>query len=232
MGSARFYFSLRSPYSWLAYRRLLDEYADIAEQVEWVPFWEPDRRSEKALTERGGTFPYSAMSKAKHLYVLQDVGRLAKAAGAPLTWPVDRDPVWEIPHLGYLFARREGLGPEYIAAAYRARWELGRDICAPEVVAEIGASLGLDPTGIAAASDDPVFRDEGVGILLEICRDGVFGVPFFVRGFSRFWGLDRLADFAADLRARRPPAGALPRPAPVTVGLGRSSDEGHAGGCG
>src|SRR4030095_2728769 len=37
-----FYFSLRSPYSWLAYRDLLDRYPDVAERVRWEPFWEPD----------------------------------------------------------------------------------------------------------------------------------------------------------------------------------------------
>jgi hypothetical protein len=61
----------------------------------------------------------------------------------------------------------------------------------------------------------------------------VFGVPFFTRGLSRYWGVDRLAEFAAAVRADLPAAKALPEPVPpATVGLGRSSDDGHAGGCG
>jgi len=221
----RFYFSLRSPYSWLAYRELLDRYGDVAERLEWVPFWEPDALSERLLTELGGQFPYSAMSRAKHLYILQDVARLAKARGLSLTWPVDREPVWEIPHLGYLVARENGCGPEYIAAAYRARWEHGRNICDPAVIAEIGSSLGIN----AVVSDDPARRAEGARILLEICRDGVFGVPFFVHGFSRYWGLDRLGEFADHIRAQTPAAQSMPE---LVAANGLSSDHGHAGGCG
>ena len=230
-GTPRFYFSLRSPYSWLAYRQLLDHYPDVAGLVEWVPFWEPDERSAAALVAQGGRFPYSTMSKAKHLYVLQDVARLARAAGLVPTWPVDRNPVWEVPHLAYLVARDKGRGPEYIEAAYQARWQRRRDICDPATVGEIGASLGLDAAELAGAWQDERLRAEGVRVLLEVCRDGVFGVPFFVHGHSRFWGVDRLAEFAAHLRSKAAPADRMPEPA-AAVGLGRGSDDGHAGGCG
>ncbi|MFB6613112.1 2-hydroxychromene-2-carboxylate isomerase [Streptomyces sp. NPDC085524] len=229
----RFYFSLRSPYSWLAYRELLERYPDVAGAVEWRPFFEPDERSAQLLAEAGGSFPYTPMSRAKHMYVLQDVGRIAKERGIALTWPVDRDPVWEVPHLAYLVALREGAGSAFIAAAYRARWERGQDICDPAVIARIAVELGLDPGALAGASEDPGLRAEGVRLLLDIEEDGVFGVPFFVHRFSRFWGLDRLAEFAAHIRAKLVPARELPAPVPAAVGLGaRSTDDGHAGGCG
>lgn len=229
MGKPRFYFSLRSPYSWLAYRDLLEHYPDVAERVEWVPFWEPDERSTAMLAELGGQFPYTAMSRAKHLYILQDVGRIARARGLSLTWPVDREPVWEVPHLGYLAARQAGRGAQYIDAAYHARWEEGRNICDPSVVASIAESIGMDPARIATASEDPALRQEGARILLDICRDGVFGVPFFVHGFSRYWGVDRLDEFATLLRRDLPPASSLPD---ATALAGPSADTGHAGGCG
>lgn len=229
----RFYFSLRSPYSWLAYRALLDAHPDIAAIVEWRPFFEPDPVSERMLADAGGAFPYTPMSRAKHLYVLQDIGRLAKARGVRLAWPVDREPVWEVPHLAYLVALREGHGPEYIAAAYHARWEQGRNICDPAVVADIARGIGVDADAAASAADDPELRREGVRLLLDICTDGVFGVPFFVHGYSRFWGLDRLPAFVAHLRARTAPARRMPQAVPAAVGLGpRSTDDGHAGGCG
>ncbi|MFG3052737.1 2-hydroxychromene-2-carboxylate isomerase [Kitasatospora sp. NPDC048239] len=232
-GIPRFYFSLRSPYSWLAYRELVDEHPRLAAELEWRPFFEPDGESERRLTALGGVFPYAAMTRAKHLYILQDVARLAERRGLALRWPVDRAPVWEVPHLAYLVARREGRGAEFVAAAYRTRWEEGRDICDRVVVADLGAGLGLDPAELAGAADDPGLREQGARLLLDVCRDGVFGVPFFVHGFSRFWGLDRLPDFAAHLRERRAPEQVLPQPAGAVVGLGpRSVDDGHAGGCG
>ncbi len=228
----RFYFSLRSPYSWLAYRDLLDRYPQTAAAVEWVPFFEPDELSRKLLAEAGGAFPYTPMSPEKHRYILQDVRRLAGERGLEFRWPVDREPVWEVPHLGYLVAARHGKGAEYIALAQRARWELGLDVCDRAVIEGFGAELGLDGEELASAADDSGVRAEGVRVLLEIQRDGVFGVPFFVDHFDRYWGVDRLPAFAAALASRSTTelvgasvAGA-PTPSPASV------DDGHAGGCG
>ncbi|GHF80753.1 hypothetical protein GCM10018790_68120 [Kitasatospora xanthocidica] len=232
----RFYFSLRSPYSWLAWRELVERHPDVADRVEWRPFWEPDRRSGELLAALGGEFPYSAMSRAKHLYVLQDVARLAKRLDRTLVWPVDRDPVWEVPHLAYLVAERHGRGREYVAAAYRTRWEEGRNICDPAVIAGIGDELGLEPEELAGAAEQDELREQGARLLYEVCRDGVFGVPFFVHGFSRYWGLDRLADFVALLREQAPPGGLLTPAGALSVAEAAApspgSDQGHAGGCG
>lgn len=228
----RCYFSLRSPYSWLAYRELLANHADVARRLEWRPYYEPDERSTRLIIEQGGELPYADMPRAKHLYILQDVGRLAQERGIELTWPVDRDPVWEVPHLGYLYASRHGRGPAFIEYAYQARWEEGRDICLRSTIAEIGTLLGLDPTAMANAGDDEELRREGAAIMVEACRHGAFGVPFFVHGFSRYWGLDRLDAFATHIRSTSPPAESMPEPCVAAVGLGRSPDDGHAGGCG
>ncbi|WP_329391697.1 2-hydroxychromene-2-carboxylate isomerase (plasmid) [Streptomyces sp. NBC_01351] len=228
----RFYFSLRSPYSWLAYREITTFHPDLAEQLEWVPFFEPDETSSRLLTEQGGRFPYSAMSREKNRYVLQDVGRLTKARGLTVTWPVDREPVWEVPHLAYLVAARQGRGHAFIDAVYRARFGRGQNICDPATIEDIAFEIGLDPRELAGASEDPEVRAEGIRALLDVCRDGVFGVPFFVHGFSRFWGIDRLDEFIAHLRDQQVPAASVPEPL-AAIGLGdRATEDAHAGGCG
>ncbi|TDD44129.1 2-hydroxychromene-2-carboxylate isomerase [Saccharopolyspora elongata] len=225
----RCYFSLRSPYSWLAYRDLVDRHPEVAAAVEWRPFWEPDARSERMLAEAGGSFPYVAMSRAKSLYILQDVRRLTRERGLEPTWPVDRDPVWEVPHLAYFVALDEGLGREFVDRAYRARWQEGRDICDRATMAELAAELGLPPDHVSNAVDDEELRRRGTAALLDIDEDGVFGVPFFVDRFNKFWGVDRLPDFVRSV------AGTAAAPVPVAAaeldpGLG--GDQGHAGGCG
>ncbi|MEV1025806.1 DsbA family protein [Streptomyces sp. NPDC050264] len=227
----RFYFSLRSPYSWLAYRTVMTEHRDLAERLEWVPFFEPDPLSARLMADQGGRFPYSEMSREKNRYVLQDVGRITKSLGIRVTWPVDRDPVWEVPHLGYLVAARQGRGHDYIDAVYRARFGQGRDICDPQTIEDIGWELGIDPLRLSRASDRPELRAEGIRILLDVCRDGVFGVPFFVHGYSRYWGIDRLDAFVEHLRSQGEPATAIPREL-TAVGIGTATDDGHAGGCG
>ncbi|MEV6684097.1 DsbA family protein [Streptomyces sp. NPDC051130] len=228
----RFYFSLRSPYSWLAYEELTARHPELVERLEWVPFYEPDEESSRALQERGGRFPYSEMSRAKNMYVLQDIGRIAKARGITVSWPVDRAPVWEVPHLGYLVAAREGRGQDYIRAVYRARFGEGRDICDPQTIADIGSALGIGSETVSRAAADQDLRARGVDILMDVCKDGVFGVPFFVQGFTRYWGLDRLDAFVEHLRSKEPGQASPPAASAGAVAIGRSVDDGHAGGCG
>ncbi|MFC0602037.1 2-hydroxychromene-2-carboxylate isomerase [Streptomyces palmae] len=232
----RFYFNFRSPYSWLAYRDLMDRYPDVADVVEWHPWWEPDERNERLMNEAGGTFSYVHMSREKHLYILQDVRRLTRDRGLPVSWPVDEDPVWEICHLPYFLARDAGLGREYIERVYRARWLEGRNICERETVAAIAADLGLPVDKMTAAADDEgLRRTEGLDALLALSRDGAFGVPFFTHGYDKFWGVDRLPAFVESVRARMEPSRA-PAAEPAAGGgdflAVRSGDQGHEGGCG
>jgi 2-hydroxychromene-2-carboxylate isomerase len=238
--STRFYFSFRSPYSWLAYRDLMARHPDVAQAAEWRPFWEPDEESRRLLAEAEGAFPYVDMSRAKALYILQDVRRLARSRGLANAWPVDRKPRWEVSHLAYLVARAQGAGPQFVEAVYRARWELGLDISEPATITAIGADLGLDPAALATAPDDPAVRRQGLRALLDIDADGVFGVPFFIHRRDKFWGLDRLPDFVAAVRGDAPAPASdrcdAPAPAngrdPELEPVAAGGDQGHAGGCG
>jgi 2-hydroxychromene-2-carboxylate isomerase len=232
VSTARFYFSFRSPYSWLAHRDLTTRYRDVCGRISWIPFWEPDRGLRDELARAGGTFSYVDMSRAKARYILADVRRLVGARGTTLAWPVDREPWWEVAHLGYLVAVRRGYAAAYLDRVYAARWEQGRDISRPETIADVVRDLGDDPREYVAAATDPAVRAQGLRVLLDIDADGVFGVPFFVLRRDRYWGLDRLAPFVAALR--HPPAGtAAGAGQPDWAGfVTRGADQGHAGGCG
>jgi 2-hydroxychromene-2-carboxylate isomerase len=225
----RIYFNLRSPYSWLALHDLTTRHTDVADAVEWRPFWEPAPDSDEVLRKAGGQFLYTPMSREKHLYILSDVRRLATARGLGISWPIDRAPRWEISHLAYLVAERVGLGQEFAVAVSRARWERGLDISDPDVIGGIGTTLGLDPVALAAAGRDPDLVAAGTAALMNLYRDGVFGVPFFVHGRDKFWGIDRLDDFVRGVRAAEIPP---PKPPVAATVLAAASDDGHAGGCG
>jgi len=235
----RFYFSFRSPYSWLAYRQLTDRHPALSDALDWHPFWEPDQRSKQMLAMAGGKFHYVDMSRQKHLYVLQDVDRLRRELGLEMTWPVDRNPVWEVPHLAYIAAADEGRGPQFVERFYHARWVEGRDICAPATIAELAAELGLPRERLAGAAEDDELRERGLAALLALDDDGVFGVPFFVHGRQKFWGVDRLAAFvrsvcsaeAAPVPVRPAAEAGLPEPS-LGGDLEPGGDQGHAGGCG
>jgi 2-hydroxychromene-2-carboxylate isomerase len=223
------YFNLRSPYSWLALHDLTTFHRELAEDIDWRPCWEPGPATERLLVAAGGRFPYAPMSREKHFYVLGDVRRLAGERGLNVKWPVDHSPRWEVSHLAYLVAATSRAGREFAVATSRARWEHGQDISDPAVVAAIGKRLGMDGERLARAADDPTVIAAGTRALMAVCGDDVFGVPFFICGREKFWGVDRLDAFVRRLRGDKPSG---PRPElPATVALA-ASDDGHAGGCG
>lgn len=200
----RLYFSLRSPYSWMALRQLEAKLPECHDVIEWVPYYSPDDKTLAELGEAGAKFLYTPMSKAKHLYILQDTKRLAARFGYAMRWPIDIDPWWELPHLAWLKARRLGVHRTYYDAVTAARWERGENICEPDVLRRVVADVGLDPQPLLTAVDDPETRAESIQGLVDVYHDDVFGVPYFKVGRERFWGLDRLDDFLAALaQARR-----------------------------
>lgn len=235
--TARLYFSLRSPFSWMAVRRLEERLPDADRHIEYVPFSEPDEISTAALEARGGKVLYTAMSKAKHLYILNDTKRLAAKFGYAMKWPVDEGRLWwDLPHLAWIAAKEMGVHREFYAAVMAARWERGENICDREALRSICAAAGLDADALVAAPEDQRIRDLNTEALMRIYNDDVFGVPYFTYGRERFWGLDRLDDFLAAMAAAPPVDGdpwALGESVPERV-LERvgAADHDTAGGCG
>ncbi|MBH5335547.1 DsbA family protein [Streptomyces pactum] len=197
----RWYFSFSSPYSWLAHSDLVGRYSDVADVIDWLPFWEPDEPVQRRLARSGVQLPYVPMSDEKRRYVEQDVRRLARERGLEAVWPPETGRRWEVPHLAFLVAQEMGRGREFTDLVYRACWQRGEDVCDPRVIAVIGAELGLDGAALGAAPDDPAVRQRGLEALFSLHRDGVFGVPYFIDGAEKFWGVDRLAGFAGSVRA-------------------------------
>ncbi|MFF1275902.1 2-hydroxychromene-2-carboxylate isomerase [Streptomyces marokkonensis] len=235
----RWYFSLRSPYSWFAYRDLMSTHPEVLDAIDWLPFWEPDEETARLLAEEGVTLPIVAMSRAKNFYILQDTRRLATERGlTDISWPIDREPCWEVAHLAWIAADDEGRGKDFVAAAYQARWQDGKNISDPEVIAGIARELGLDARRLSTAAQDPDLRKRGAALLAESAHDGLFGVPFFIHGRDKFWGVDRVAPFVRAVLGAGPagPAAATaagaPDPASHADLLPAGGDQGHAGGCG
>ena len=230
----RLYFSFRSPFSWMALRRLEERLPDAPERIEYVPYWDPDEKMAAALEERGSGFHYTQMSKAKHLYILQDTKRLAQRFGYAMTWPIDVDPWWDLPHLAWLKAKETGVHRELYAAVSAARWERGENVCESDVLHAVLTKAGLDADALVAAGTDEEIRARGADALAAAYDDDVFGIPYFKAGRHRFWGLDRLDGFLDALAgtlpaADRPPLEGIPVAVQERVG---AYDFDEAGGCG
>ena len=198
--SPRFYFSFRSPYSWIAARILEEKNARELYGIEYIPTWEPDPQILTLLKAKNGSILYTPMSKVKHLYILYDIKRLTSKLGYKLAWPVDKNPCWDLPNLAYLAANNYGKGHTFFWAIYRARWEEGKNICSIDNIRCLSEKVGLNPEEIIEAINDPVIRQTGVELLYKAYRDRVFGFPFFVsNNGDRFWGTERLEDFISSI---------------------------------
>lgn len=202
MRAPRVYFSFRSPYSWLALHRLGP--GTEHRGIEYIPYWEPGEEIRARLHELGGGIHYAPMSKAKHLYILGDARRLARAAGLNITWPVDREPSWDLPHLLWLHLSVEGRDPWPLYRALVAeRWENGGDIFSADSIQRVLRREQFEGVSqlIEAASDEGLIR-HAADLMYDAWMDDVFGIPYFRVGFDRFWGYDRLDGFLDRIGAR------------------------------
>ncbi|WP_432015098.1 2-hydroxychromene-2-carboxylate isomerase [Streptomyces cucumeris] len=193
----KFYFSLHSPYSWMATRLLSERCPEALTSMQWIPYFYPDELTWKGMADRGTELHYTDMSKAKHLYILQDVKRLSERFGYGVTWPVDHEPWWVLPHHAWMAAKRTGDQNTLYWALVEARWGRGENICDRETVRKVADAAGLDGEALSAAPEDPDLRAEGLDGLDAAYMDDVFGAPYFKIGPQRYWGLDRLDDFIA-----------------------------------
>jgi 2-hydroxychromene-2-carboxylate isomerase len=229
----RVFFSFRSPFSWMALERMHRVLPGAYELIEFIPYWEPDERTELALRRQSVVLPYTPMSKAKHLYILADTKRLAAEMGLRLVWPVDgENPWWEVSHLGWILANQMGCGAQFYRTVTEARWLHGEDVCSAAVIRRLADSVGLDGAEIANAIEDPDIRAQGVRCLVEAYEDDIFGVPYFRIGHHRFWGIDRVDRFIEQVQAACcasfPPPTSAVRNGSVNGGVSRKRS--HAGG--
>lgn len=225
---ATYFFSFRSPYSWLASIGLKKK-IEAGDTFELVPFWEPDAISRQQLESRSGEFPYRKMSEAKHRYILRDIKRLADKFNLEVKWPLDSSPWWELSHLGYLRAKELGVGLPFFWRVYQARWQEGLDISTPEVIKQVCLDIGMTEElakDVSNAPQNESIRELGGHILYRIYREDIFGVPMFTRKRLQFWGLDRLNDFLGMIGTAPLSTEELP------LARGYPLDFDHAGGCG
>src|SRR5262245_4757021 len=108
----RFYFSFRSPYSWLATERLEAELGDLEVPIERIPTYPTE------------LFPIEA-GPEKMDYLVQDIRRLARERGLTLRFPSPNDPDWSIAHAAFLGAQQQGVEHPFMLEMFRKRFSEG-----------------------------------------------------------------------------------------------------------
>ncbi len=177
------FFSLRSPYSWLALHRLSKLGPRLGVPLELVPVYP------KAP---GGNVPDPAANLARFRYTVEDCVRISNAYGLAMRPPSSLDTRWELPHAATQWAISQGHGLAFALAAASARFTRSRDLGEPEVIGEVATLVGLDPDAAVAAARDARWQTKVDAGIARAQQQGVCGVPFFVFQDGRYFGNDRI----------------------------------------
>src|SRR5262249_54944890 len=136
------------------------------------------------------------------------------------------------PNLVYFAARRAGLDRPFRRAVYQARWQEGKDIHKEATILQLAVDVGVDQEAASRALQDEETRHEAAKALMSAYDDDVFGVPFFICGFNKYWGVDRLPAFLDQLRPGVPRENLSLPVTDSTSFEAVNGDEDTAGGCG
>ena len=190
-----YYFSVISPYTYLAGERLSAIAARHAAEIVYRPV-----ASVALFGLTGGVVP-----KERHIsrrdYRLQELTRQARKNGVPINlqpahWPTNQAPA----SYALIAAKNNGGGQldKLVQAFTRACWAEERNIADDAVIRDCLSDAGFDPD---LANGGLLQGAEEYAANLEAAVDaGVFGAPFYiVDGDQRFWGQDRLDDLDAYL---------------------------------
>lgn len=183
-----FFFSFRSPYSYLAAPRAfaLSHHHDV----------ELICRGVRPMAMRGQPLP-----RAKQLYILRDAAREAARLGMPFGKIHDPlgEGVWRCLCVAE-HAREVGNLGEFVKNASRGIWAEGADVLRDAVLRKICERSGLAWADCLAAISNPLHRQHVEQNTARLARLGQWGVPTFIFDGQAYWGQDRIVDLEDALR--------------------------------
>lgn len=178
------FFNFRSPYCYLASKRMFNLLDDFRVELAWRPL--------------GGWNGRSPPERAKFKVPLarQDVGRFARRMGIPYVPPPKTTEPTSAGAVS-LLAQERGVLREYVIEVMRTEWADGRDIGDLELLGAVAERVGLERAATLAAAKDPARLAVLTANWARAQERNIFGVPTFVVGDEIFWGQDRL-DFVRE----------------------------------
>lgn len=176
-----FWFSFRSPYSYLAAVQLLRRYErGLHPRLEVRPVL--------PMVMRGLPVP-----RAKRFYIVRDVKRCADAQGIPfgrIHDPVGEGALRLLTVFPYEADTRTQL--RYCAIAGQSIWAEGLDMRRDESLRSVFERCGLDWTPAAAKLAQGIDTKRAEANRQALFEAGLWGVPCFRQGEFTTWGQDRL----------------------------------------
>lgn len=182
-----FYYDLTSPYSYIA-AELIEV---IAQDSRRVVNYKPTLLG--FIFKITGNVP-PMMNPTKGKYATNDFSRSARFYGLPLNWP-KQFPINATAGTRALLKLKDDMpekAGELTRALFRAYFVEGKDITKSSVVGEVAHSIGLNQEVMAAANDEPEYKEKAKQSVNEAIAAGMFGAPYFVVDGEAYWGQDRM----------------------------------------
>lgn len=187
-----FYFEFASPYGYFASRQIDDLAATFDRAVEWRPVM-----LGMMMRQTGARPLFDLPLKAD--YTRRDLPRFARYLGVPLTMP----PVLPMNSLAssrayyWLYDRAPEQARALAHAVFHAHWGEGKDLSAPETVADVASAVDVDRAALLAGIGSPEIKVRLRSETERAMEAGVFGSPFFLVDGQSFWGADRIPQIRA-----------------------------------
>ena len=180
--SVEYFFSFRSPYSYLSAARAFA----LSERYNIELVW----RGVRPMAMRGQPLP-----RSKQFYILRDAAREAKRLGLPFGNIYDPlgEGVWRCLTIAEHAQTQGKLAPLVIAAS-RASWAEGINVAEDAPLKKICESVGLEWNECREAIRNQTYRQRVEDNTARLGELGQWGVPTFVFGKKNFWGQDRIED--------------------------------------
>jgi 2-hydroxychromene-2-carboxylate isomerase len=180
----RIYTDYKSPYAYVANRRLFELKERYGVELEWLPY-----------TLRIAEFMGTVEERTPHFwrkvrYAYMDARRYANAQGLTMKGPKRIYDAFYA-SAGMLFAQRHGLFRPYHETVFRRFWNHDLEIDDLSDIRGVIASVGGSADDFEAYVHGPA-RTEHDRIIDEAEALGVFGVPTMVFNGELFWGGDRI----------------------------------------
>lgn len=196
-----YFFTVLSPYVYLAGPRLAQIVAKHRAEVRYLPLHFGN------LAARMGGKAMTDVSDHRRAWIDTDLARQAAKQGLPLRrnpafWPANPAPA-SYAVISAQAAVAKGAAGDMgglVHGLARAVWAEDRNLADEDVVKDVMAAHGFDPE----IADRGMFlaAETYAANLEEAASRGVIGVPYWIAGDQPFWGQDRLEDLDLHLSGK------------------------------
>ena len=199
--SVRIYTDYKSPYAFVANKRLFELEDKYDVELEWLPYTLRIAEFMGTVEERTAHF----WRKVRYAYM--DARRYANAQGLTMKGPRRIYNAF-YSSVGMLFAQRQGIFRPYHETVFRRFWSHDLEIDDLLAISEVIASVGGSARDFQAYVEGPAHAEHD-RIIEEAEALGVFGVPTMVFNGELFWGTDRIDMLVERIRNPESAAAAL-----------------------